>query len=293
MLLIQYILDGLITGIIYGLTALAFNIIYRAGGILNLAQGHLVCVGAFFIWTAVSFFKLPLLLGIPLIVICLVFMAIVTELIVFRPLIGQNLFTITIATVALMIILEGLMQVIWGAAERPYPEFISMEPYILGKVILTKTLIWAVIAAFLIVGGMHYFFSKTKWGLKLSAIAEDHIIAQSVGISVRTSIVTAWIISAFISAIVTIFFFNGASFSFKSSSIGLRALPVALLGGMESIWGALLAGLIVGLGESFSAYYLDPFTEGIMSQAFPFIIMIVILLVRPQGLFGWKVIERV
>ena len=192
-----------------------------------------------------------------------------------------------------MIIFEGLMQVIWGAGERPYPEFISMEPYILGRVILTKTLIWAVIAAFIIVGGMHYFFSNTKWGLKLSAIAEDHIIAQSVGISVRKSIVTAWIISAFISAMVTIFFFNGASFSFKSSSIGLRALPVALLGGMESIWGALLAGLIVGLGESFSAYYLDPFTEGIMSQAFPFIIMIIILLARPQGLFGWKVIERV
>ena len=293
MLIIQYIVDGVMIGLIYGLIALAFNIIYRSGRILNLAQGQIICLGAFFVWTAISFMKLPMFWGFLLVLGVFFIVAILIEEIVFKPLIGQNLFAITIATVALMIMLDGAMQMIWGARERPFPVFLPMDPYIIAGTIITKQLIGAAIAAVLLIVGLNYFFLKNKWGLSLSAIAEDHMIAQSMGISVRKSILIAWIISSFISVVIAVFLLNGASFSFKTSSIGLRAVPVALLAGLESISGAVLAGLIIGIGEALSGYFLDEYTEGIMSQAFPFIVMIAILIIRPQGLFGWKIIERV
>jgi len=159
--------------------------------------------------------------------------------------------------------------------------------------LFTRSIFWGGIFSFLIIFILSWVFEKTRWGLKLTIVAEDHQMAQSLGISVKRSIGIAWMIGCAISTFAAIVLLNGKEIHFSHSIIGIQALPVVLLAGMESIWGAPLAGLIVGLGASWADAYLDPYTGGVMSEAFPYLLMLIVLLIRPQGLFGWKIIERV
>jgi branched-chain amino acid transport system permease protein len=166
-------------------------------------------------------------------------------------------------------------------------------PVKFGELIFTSSIFWGGIISLGLIVGLSWVFERTRWGLKLTAVAENHQVAQSMGISVKTSIAIAWIIGCVLSTFAAIVFLNGQTLTYAAAVIGLHALPVVLLAGLESIWGALLAGLIVGVGQSWAAAYLDPYTDGVMSQAFPYILMLFVLLIRPQGLFGWKIIERV
>jgi branched-chain amino acid transport system permease protein len=305
---IQYVLDGALRGMLLALIALAFIVIYRAGRILNFAQGEVVAVGGFFVWTFVS---VPLLHG-PLhalaqalpswlfVVIALILAAIAVsvfgiliERVIFRPLIGQPVFSIVMATIGLMILLQGIMLVVWGAEDRPFPLIFPRGAVRLGPFIFTRSIFWGGIISIGVFALISWLFERTRWGLKLTAVAEDHQVAQSMGISVKKSIAIAWVIGSLLSAWAAIVFLNGQTLTFAAASIGLQALPVALLAGLESIWGAPLGGVIVGVGASLSAAYLDEYTGGAASEAFPYLLMLLILLVRPQGLFGWKIIERV
>lgn len=306
--LLQYILDGALKGMLLALIALGFIVIYRAGRILNFAQGEIVVIGGFVIYTFVA---LPFLPGIlnglfgPLpgwasICISLLVAAVVISLFgilvergVFRPLIGQPLFAIVMATIGLMILLQGLTLVIWGGGDRPFPALFPRGAVRLGPFVFTRSIFWGGILSLGIFAFLSLVFERTRWGLKLTAVAEDHQVAQSMGISVKRSIATAWVIGALLSGFAAVVFLNGQTLSFTASTIGLQALPAALLAGLESIWGAPVAGVIVGVGGSLAAAYLDEYTAGAASEVFPYLLMLVILLIRPQGLFGWKIIERV
>ena len=290
---IQTTIDGALKGMLFALIALAFIVIYRAGRILNFAQGDFVILGGYFVVTFYSIFSLPLWLGLPAAFFCIAVMGIILERFVFRPLIGQELFSIVMVTIGLMILLQGLMIVVWSGAERPFPLIFKMQPVRFGEFLFSRSIFIGAIISVGLMAVLFFLFEKTRWGLKLSAVAEEHQVAQSLGISVKRSIAIGWIISCILSTFAAITFLNGQSINFSASTIGLQALPVALLGGLESIWGAPVAGLIVGIGQSWAAAYLDPYTDGAMSSAFPYIIMLIILLIRPQGLFGWKIIERV
>lgn len=290
---IQYTADGVLKGMLYALIALAFIVIYRAGRILNFAQGEIVVLGGYFVLTFCSLVALPLWLSLPLAFLGVAAVGIIIERGIFRPLIGQELFSIVMVTIGLMILLQGLIIVIWGGMERPFPAIFGLDPVHIGPFLFTRSIFIGGIIALLAIALLFFLFERTRWGLKLSAVAEEHQIAQSLGISVKRSVAIGWIISCVLSTIAAIVFLNGQSINFAASGIGLKALPVALLAGLESIWGAPVAGLIVGIGEAWAAAYLDPYTGGAMSRAFPYILMLVILLIRPQGLFGWKIIERV
>jgi branched-chain amino acid transport system permease protein len=306
--LIQYTVDGALRGMLYALIAMGFIVIFRAGRILNFAQGEVVVIGGFLIYTFVSLPLLPglvnslfgpvpywLSLCISLMVAVLVvsLFGLLVERFIFRPMIGQPIFTIVMVTIGLMILLQGFIIAIWGAGDRPFPLIFSLGAVKLGPFTFTKSIFWGGIISIGIFALLSFLFERTRWGLKLTAVAEDHPVAQSLGISVKRSIATAWVIGCLLSAWGAIVFLNGQTLTFAASTIGLTALPVALLAGLESIWGAPIAGVIVGVGESLAAAYLDEYTEGAMSEAFPYLLMLVILLIRPQGLFGWKIIERV
>jgi branched-chain amino acid transport system permease protein len=215
------------------------------------------------------------------------------ERFVFRPMIGQPIFTIVMVTIGLMLLLQGLTIAVWGGGDRPFPSLFPEGAVKIGPFVFTRSLFWGGILSLILFGVLSVLFEKTRWGLKLTAVAEDHAVSQSMGISVKRSIATAWIISCLLSAWAAVVFLNGMTLTFAAGTIGLKALPVALLAGLESIWGAPLAGVIVGVGEALAAAYLDEYTEGAMSEAFPYLLMLVILMVRPQGIFGWKIIERV
>jgi branched-chain amino acid transport system permease protein len=306
--LIQYTVDGALRGMLYALVALGFIVIFRAGRILNFAQGEVVVIGGFLIYSFISLPFLPGLVGsvfgavpgwlslcISLLVAVLVvsLFGLLVERFIFRPMIGQPIFTIVMVTIGLMILLQGLVIAVWGGEDRPFPLIFPLGAVKLGPFTFTRSIFWGGIISLGIFAVLSWLFEKTRWGLKLTAVAEDHPVAQSLGISVKKSIATAWVIGSLLSAWAAIVFLNGQTLTFAASTIGITALPVALLAGLESIWGAPIAGLLVGIGESLAAAYLDEYTEGAMSEAFPYLLMMLILIIRPQGLFGWKIIERV
>lgn len=289
----QYGIEGALKGMLYAVIALAFIVIYRAGRILNFAQGQIVILMAYIMWTMVALTSLPLWLALLISFLSALVIGLVIEKAIFRPLIGQPIWALVMVTIGLMILLQGVIQVAWGSQERPFPVVFPEHPVILGELIFTSSIFWGGLISFFLVAGLSWTFGKTRWGLKLTAVAEDHQVAQSMGISVKWSIAIAWMIGCLLSTYAAIVFLNGQTLTFAASAIGLHALPVVLLAGLESIWGALIAGIIVGVGQAWAAAYLDPYTEGAMSQAFPYLLMLLVLLIRPQGLFGWKIIERV
>lgn len=289
---IQVVINGLLVGLVYGLVAVSFVVIYRSSRIVNLAQGEILLIGALLIWTFTLGLKLPWMIGLPAALLCCVAMALVLESALFRPLIGESPFTAFMASIALVILLRGIAQLLWGAETRAFPRLLPSGAWTIGPFIVTKRLLIGAVLTLVLVELLNWFFMHTRQGLRLAAVAEDHYTALSLGVSVRQAVAVAWIMGAVLSAVGAVVLLSDQIVSLAASGIGLRALPIALLGGMESVRGALLAGAIIGVGEALASVYVDPFTKGVSSQIFPFLIMIGVLLFRPQGLFGWKVIER-
>ena len=291
--LVQYTFDGVFKGLLYAIIAIAFIVIYRSGRILNLAQGEILIFMAYVIWSLCSLTFLPLWLALLLSFLVALILGLSVERLIFRPLIGQPIWAIIMVSIGLMILIQGITQVSWGGTERPFPAIFPEAPVIIGPLLFTSSIFWGGIISLVIVAGLTLVFGRTRWGLKLTAVAEEHLVAQAMGISVKKSIAIAWMIGCALSMFAAIVFLNGKTLTFAAAAIGLHALPVVLLAGLESISGAVLAGIIVGVGESWASAYLDPYTDGAMSQAFPYLLMLLVLLIRPQGLFGWKIIERV
>ena len=291
--LAQYTFEGALKGMLYASIALSFIVVYRAGRILNFAQGEIIILMSYIMWTLFSFAHLPFVPALLLSLAAALLLGLIIERIIFRPLIGQPIWAIIMVTIGLMILVQGVTQVIWGGQERPFPVIFPEAPVKIGQLIFTSSIFWGGAISLLLVVGLSWVFGRTRWGLKLTAVAEAHQVAQSMGISVKKSIAIAWMIGCALSTFAGVVFLNGQTLTFAAAAIGLHALPVVLLAGLESIWGALVAGLIVGVGEAWAAAYLDPYTDGAMSQAFPYLLMLVVLIIRPQGLFGWKIIERV
>ena len=291
--LAQYTLEGVLKGLLYAVVAIAFIVVYRSGRILNLAIGEILILMAYVIWTFFSLTVFPFWIALLLSFCVAVFLGLIIERFIFRPLIGQPIWAIIMVSIGLMILIQGIVQVSWGSAERPFPQVFPEAPVRIGELIFTSSIFWGGIISLAIVAGLTLVFNRTRWGLKLTAVAEEHQVAQAMGISVKTSIAVAWIIGCALSTFAAIVFLNGQTLTFAAAAIGLHALPVVLLAGLESISGAVVAGIIVGVGESWAGAYLDPYTEGAMSQACPYVLMLIVLLIRPQGLFGWKIIERV
>ncbi len=218
-------------------------------------------------------------------------MGIVIERLTLRPLIGQSVFTVVMVTIALILCLRGFTIMVWGAKQQVFPAVLGERALTIGPFTLS-TAVYGLVASVLLVLFFWWLFNRTRIGLTMSAVAEDHQVARSLAIDIKQSMTLAWAFAGAICVIAAVSWLSGSTITFLAADIGLRALPCVLLAGLESIPGALIAGLVVGIGESYATAYLDPLTRGGMSLVFPFIVMIIILLVRPEGLFGWKRIER-
>jgi len=294
---VQALIDGSLVGLVYGLIALSFVVIYRASQIVNLAQGEVLVIGALFVWTftigtPLAGVKLPLTVGILLALAACVVLGLLLERLVFRPLIGQPAFAIFMASIALLVMLRGLAQLIWTAETRPFPQVLPSGAFEIGPFLFSTRLLIGGAFTVALTLALHAFFTQSRHGLRLAAVAEDHNTALSLGVSVRSAIAIAWILGAIVATFGAIVLLSGRIVSLEVASIGFKALPVALLGGLESVRGAPLAGILIGVGEALAMTYLDPLTSGVASNVLPFAVMIAVLLIRPQGLFGWKKIER-
>ncbi|MBU2648690.1 branched-chain amino acid ABC transporter permease [bacterium] len=288
-----HIINGALTGLLYALVAMGFSIIYRSGKVFNFAQGEMVLVGAFLVWSFGMALELPLWLSVLLALGISMALGLLIERFVLRPLIGEELFALVMVTIGLLIFIRGAILVIWGAEIRFFPAIIPMQAIIIGPFVLDRALVYGAGLTIVIALLVSRFFNRTRMGLEMTAVAEDHQIALSLGLTVKRSIALSWVVSGVLSTLAAIIFLNGRGMSFMASDIGFAALPVALLAGLESIGGLVIAGLIVGVCIGVAAFFLDPIFQGGVATVFPFIIMIIILLIRPSGLFGWKTIDKV
>lgn len=291
--LISYVVNGALAGLLYALIAMSFVIIYRSARVFNFAQGEIVVVGAFLVWTFMSALDLPVWVAVPLALLASTLLGMLVERLILRPLVGEELFAFVMVTIGLLIFIRGVVLVAWGPEVRFFPAVLPMSAIRIGDLVFDRALVIGGAVTLIVAAAASWFFNRTQMGLEMTAVAEDHQTALSLGISVKRSIAVAWGISGLLSTIAAIVFLNGKGMTFMASDIGFAALPVALLAGLESIGGVVLGGLIVGVAVGLAAYFLDPVFEGGVAAVFPFVIMVLILLIRPTGLFGWKTIERI
>lgn len=290
---VNYTVNGALLGLLYSLIAMGFVVIYRASKVFNFAQGELVVLGGFLQWWMVISMGLPMPIGIPLAFLLSAVTGLLIERIFFARLVGESVFAMVMVTIGLLVLLRGVVLLAFGPQVRPFPIVFPLQPLVIGEMLIPTNLLWGGVITVIAAIGMSWFFNRTRTGLKMTAVAEDHQVSLSMGISVKRSIAFAWVLGCMLSTLGALIFLSGKSLNFLASEIGFAALPVALLAGLESIGGLLLAGVIVGVIQGLATAYLDPVVGGAVGSVLPFVIMLLILLIRPTGLFGWRTIERV
>lgn len=290
---ISYLINGALSGLLYALIAMGFVVIYRASKVFNFAQGELVVFGGYMVWWTIIQMGLPMWVGVPIAFIASAIFGLLIERIFFARMVGESVFSMVMVTIGLLILIRGVVLVMFGAQVRAFPVIFPLEPLIFGDLVISRSMLYGGILTIFIGLGLSWFFNRTRAGLTMTAVAEDHQVAMSMGISVQRSIAFAWILGCVLATLGAMVHLSGRSINMMSSDIGLAALPVALLAGLESLGGLLLAGVLVGVIQGLASAYLDPIVGGSLGSVFPFIIMLLVLLIRPTGMFGWKTIERV
>jgi branched-chain amino acid transport system permease protein len=287
----QFFMTGLSMGSIYALVALGFVLIYKSTSILNLAQGEFLMVGAYICLSLTLDLKLNFLASFALTMVFSVILGLLVERLVLRPLIGEPIISIIMVTLGLTYILRGAVIMFWGNDIRQFNIF-PETPIDLWGVKVTHLYLWSMGISLTLLTFFAVFFKYARTGIFMRAVADHQTAAQSMGISVKRVFALSWCIAAVVSAIGGILIGNIAGVGVELSYIGLKVLPAVIFGGLDSILGAIIGGLVVGLLEFLSAGYLDPYIPAI-NEVFPFIVLVLVLMIRPYGLFGIEEIERV
>jgi branched-chain amino acid transport system permease protein len=298
----QFFLTGLSMGSIYALVALGFVLIYKSTSILNLAQGEFLMVGAYICLSITLDFGLNFIASFLLTMVFSVILGLAVERLVLRPLIGEPIISVIMVTIGLTYILRGLVIMLWGNDIRQFNIF-PQQPLDLWGVKIAYLYIWSMGISLVLLIFFAVFFKFARTGVFMRAVADhqtaaqsmgiDHqTAAQSMGISVKRVFAMSWCIAAVVSSIGGILIGNIGGVDVALSHFGLKVLPAVIFGGLDSILGAIIGGLVVGVLEFLSAGYLDPFIPAI-NEVFPFIVLVLVLMIKPYGLFGMEEIERV
>ncbi|MGQ9482675.1 MAG: branched-chain amino acid ABC transporter permease [Chloroflexus sp.] len=289
---IQLALSGIANGAIFALVALGFVLIYKSSDVINFAQGELLLIGAYLTYAMVEQFGLWWPAGVVLAVVLAAVAGVLIEQLVLRPMIGESAISVIMVTIGLSSLLRAIVGAIWGVTPRPAPQFLPTDTVTILGANVGVDRIWAFVLALTLFVVLTLFFRYSRDGIAMRAVADDQQAALSMGISVKKVWAVAWAIAAITAAvggILLMSIFGGVSGTI--ARVGLIVFPVVILGGLDSIPGAIIGGLIIGLLQSFAGGYLPP--EWGVGEVVPFIILLFILLVRPYGLFGQRIIERV
>ena len=293
---IEVAVGGSFSGVMYSLVALGFVLIYKASGVFNFAQGAMVFLAAL---TYVGLLEqgLPALAALPATLAVMVVLALVIERVVLRPLVNQPQITLFMATIGLTFFIEGLAQIVWGANVRGLDLGLQDEPIqwvtdTTGMVVSKFDLVAAGVAAILVTL-LALFFNRTRIGRALRAVADDHQAALAVGIPLQQIWAIVWGVAGAIALVAGLLWGARNGVQYALTFVALKALPVLILGGFESIPGAIVGGLIIGASEKLAEVYLGPFVGGGIEGWFPYVLALLFLLIRPEGLFGEKIIRRI
>jgi branched-chain amino acid transport system permease protein len=302
--ILETLIGGLLTGILYSLVALGFVLIFKASGVFNFAQGAMV------LFAALSLARLseamPFLLALVITIVIMVALAYAIEFLVLRPLVNQEGIILFMATLGIAYFLDGFGQTLWGSdiyridIGMPKSPIFILESVFPGGILIDPAELIAAVACAILVAALAIFFQVTRVGRALRAVADDHQAAQSVGIPLNTIWIMVWSVSGLVAIVAGIIWGEKLGVQFSISLIALKALPVLILGGFTSIPGAIVGGLIIGAGEKLAEVVLGPvlirlfdLAGGGIENWFAYVLALVFLLFRPQGLFGEKIIERI
>jgi len=301
---VEVLLGGLMAGVLYSLVALGFALIFKASGVFNFAQGAMVLFAALAVARMAE--KMPLWVAMLLAVLIMVVLAWVIERVVLRPLVNQEGVALLMATLGVTYFLDGFGQTVWGSDIYAIELGIAKEPVMIlagvfeGGILVNKEDFVAALVAAGLVLGLALFFQKTPTGRALRAVADDHQAAQSIGIPLNRIWVIVWSVAGVVALVAGVIWGSKLGVQFSLSQVALKALPVVILGGFTSVTGAIVGGLIIGVGEKMAEVFLGPvlvkafdLAGGGIENWFAYMLALLFLLVRPEGLFGEKHIDRV
>jgi len=289
---VEVVLGGIFAGLMYSLVALGFVLIYKASGVFNFAQGVMVLFAAL---TLVGLLERKVPVGVALLLTTAVMIALAfaIERVVLRPLVNQPHIILFMATIGLNFFLEGFGEMLWGANVKRLDVGIPDKSFVVKGVQINQLELTAAVTAAILVTVLAVFFQRTRIGRALRAVADDHEAALSIGIPLKTIWVVVWSVAGIVAIVAGIMWGAKSGVQFSLSLIALKALPVLILGGFESVPGAIVGGLIIGVGEKIGEVYWGPLVGGAIENWFAYVLALAFLLIRPQGLFGEKIIERV
>ncbi|MCF8031729.1 MAG: branched-chain amino acid ABC transporter permease [Desulfarculaceae bacterium] len=291
---LQLIVTGLVIGSAYALVAMGFALIYKSTSIINFAQGEFVLVGGYVCWWLYTGLHVPIVWAFLITMVIAVFMGMVLERLMLRPMIGEPIISVIMITIALAAVLKSMVTMLWGTQIKVFtPAIFSQKAIYLGPVLVSEVYLWTFGFAAVFLGVFAAFFKFTRVGISMRAVANDQQVAQSMGISVKRVFAISWSIGALVSAVGGILVGNINGINITLSDFGLKVFPAVILGGLESIGGAIIGGLTIGVLENIMGSYLDVYLGGGVKEIAPFIVLIIILMIKPYGLFGIKEIERV
>jgi len=290
---LQLLISGLMEGGLYALLAASIVLVYKSTQVASLAHGQILAFGAIFLYIFLATLHLPLVIALILAFAATALMGLLIERTTLRPLIGQPLFSSFLVTFAVFMLFDGIFQLIVKGGTLTIPHFLPAGTLHAGALMVPAGQLCSFIAALILFGILGLMFRYTKVGLGLRASAENHQLARSTGISVKQIFSTSWVISALVACVAGIATANVTDIYYTLPQMGIKGLIVALFGGLESIPGALIGGIILGILENLSAGYLDPVVGGGLKEVAAYIMLLLILLIKPYGLFGLVRIERI
>src|SRR5439155_2467296 len=292
--LLQLLIAGIAVGGVYALMALGFVLIFKASSVVNFGPGELVLFGAYVSWATILHMKFPLWIAFPVTLVVSILLGLVIERGILRPLIGQPIISVIMVTFGFASVIRGFLNMTWGSDTRPFPALFSSEPFRFGPIPISPVHLWSFVAVLVLLAGFSLFFKFSLVGMAMRATADNQQVAQSLGISVKWIFALSWCIATVVSALGGIILGSvRGGVDFSLADYGLKVFPVVILGGLDSVAGVIVSGVIIGVLENLSGGYLDPIFGGGVKEVAPFVVLVLILMVRPYGLFGKRDVERV
>ncbi len=289
---LQLVASGFLVGGIYALIALGFVLIYKATNIINFATGEFMMIGAYIFYSLTVYLNLSPLLSFPLVMAGAALLGALVERLILRHMLGRPNISIVMVTIGLSSILLGLAEIIWGSSFRSFPPLFPRNPIIIGEVVLRSNLFYGFILAMAVVAVFLILFKYARVGVAMRATANDQTAAFSMGINVKSMFTVSWAFGAIAASLGGIIIGNVGGVQPTLGHIGLKIFPIVILGGLDSILGAVIGGFLVGILENLAGGYLDPYFHGGVKDLAPFVVLIIILMIKPYGLFGTRELER-
>jgi branched-chain amino acid transport system permease protein len=291
--LLLLLTNGVLIGLMYSLIALGFVLVYKATDAINFAQGEFVMLSGFIAAGGLMVWGVPLWIAVGLALAIMIAFGFVLERVMLRQLIGRPVIAVVMATIGLAAILRGVGPFVIFSGTKPLPLPIRDEPFMLGPLFLPPIQLLGAGVSLAFLAGFGWFFLRSRKGIAMRAVADNQQVAMAMGIDVERYFGVAWAMTGIVSALGGILWGNLLGVDVNLALVGFKVFPVVILGGLDSIPGAIIGGLLVGIVENVAAGYVDPYVGGGTKDFAPYVLMILALMIRPYGIFGKRIIERI